>query len=286
MLLPDAQLRAKELLRIHKLRLRAGRDATGLYYVEGLRQVFCALDAGLPLDMIVYCETLAPAIAQKRVRLAKRDGARVLRLSPEEFRRISIAQRASGVGAVLHQHWSRIEDANPSSGLCWIGLGLTRSAGNFGTMLRTAEAVGAAGIFILEHATDPFDEQVVRASMGGIFGLRLVRATHKELVDWCADRGHQIVGTSPRGDVPYTELNLECPLVLLFGEERKGLTPEELCLCAQTVSIPTVGTADSLNLGVAAGIVLFDILRRSPPTGANGAIALSAMSVSGGGQIG
>jgi RNA methyltransferase, TrmH family len=167
-----------------------------------------------------------------------------------------------GSAPFLHQHWSSIDAVDPARGLCWIGVGLTRSSGNLGTMLRTAEAVGAAGLIVLEQATDPSDEQTVRASMGGIFGLRLVRATHSQLVHWSAHRGCRIIGTSPRGQIAYTDIALHSPLVLLFGEERKGLTGAELSLCAQTVSIPTVGLADSLNLGVAAGVVLFDLLRR------------------------
>ena len=257
---PSGSLPEDELRRIERLRLRSVRDATGQYYIEGLRQVFCALDVGLAIDTLVYCEALAPSIAQKRARIARRDGTPVLRLTPEEFRRISIA---SGLGAVVTQHWSPIHEADPSSGLCWIGLGLTRLPGNLGTVLRTAEAAGVAGLIILEDATDPFDAQTIRASMGGIFGLQLVRATHEELADWSARHGCRIVGTSPRGDVSYSDVCLDDPLVILFGEERKGLTEKQLSLCTQTASIPTVGRADSLNLGVAAGVVLFDLLRRS-----------------------
>src|SRR5215469_12893203 len=112
---PDGLHPGDQLARIRRLRLRSARDATGRYYVEGLRQVFCALDANLPLDLLVYCDVLAPATAQQRVRIARREGARVLRVTPEQFRSISIAPRASGVGAVLRQHWSSIQDVDPAA---------------------------------------------------------------------------------------------------------------------------------------------------------------------------
>jgi len=260
---PDGPRPDDDLHRIRELRERRARDATGHYFVEGLRQVFCALDANLPVEVLVYCETLAPAIVQRRVRLARRAGARVVRVSPEQFRGVSVAARASGIGAVLRQHWSSIRDADPAGGLCWIGLGLTRSHGNLGTLLRTAEAVGVAGVVFLDRLTDPFDAQVVRASMGGIFGLRLVRATHSELACWVSRHRGEVVGAAPRGDLSYTEIPLRSPLVVLFGEERRGLTVEELRLCTRTASIPMTGRADSLNLGVAAGVVLFDLRRRA-----------------------
>ena len=264
---PDGP-RPGDIGRIRELRLRPARDATGQYYVEGLRQVFCALDANLPLELLVYCETLAPTIAQRRVRLARRAGARVMRVSPEQFRSVSTTSRASGIGAVLGQHWSSMQDADPAGGLCWIGLGLTRSTGNLGTLLRTAEAVGVAGVIFLDRLTDPFDAQVVRASMGGIFGLRLVRATHAELAEWVSRHRGEVVGAAPRGDVSYTEIPLRSPLVVLFGEERRGLTEPELRLCTRIAAIPMTGRADSLNLGVAAGVVLFDLRRRARGGGA------------------
>src|SRR5215472_16652483 len=230
---PDGPHPDELLRRIRELDLRPARDATGHYYVQGLRQVFCALDANLPLELLVYREALAPTIAQRRVRLARREGVRVLRVSPEQFRSVSIAARASDIGAVLGQHWSSIHDADPAGGLCWIGLGVTRSPGNLGTLLGTADAVGVAGVIFLDRLTDPFDHRVVRASMGGLFGLRLVRATHAELADWVSSHRGEVVGAAPRGDVSYTEIPLRSPLVVLFGEERRGLTEPELRLCTR-----------------------------------------------------
>ena len=248
--------------RIQKLGLRPERDAKGLYFVEGARQVLRVLQAGHAVEKLVYCEVLAPSFLQKRVRLARRDGIDVVALSPEQFRSISTAERASGVAGIVRQHWTPIENADPCRGLCWVAVAKTRSAGNLGTMLRTAEAAGVAGLIVLEPETDPFDPRVVRASMGGIFGLQFVRATRTELLLWSLRHGCGITGTSPEGPTNYTDVEIDRALVVLFGEERKGLTQDELAMCSQTMRIPMVGSADSLNLGVAAGVVLFDLLRR------------------------
>lgn len=182
----------------------------------------------------------------------------MLRLTPAQFRGISIACRASGIGAVVRQHWLPLHQLDPRSRLCWVGIGLTRYPGNLGTVLRTAEAANA-GVIFLGQSGDSFDPTVIRASMGAIFGLPLARATHEELVVWSQQNQCRIVGTSPAGDVPYTALEIDEPLVILFGEERKGLTREDADLCFKTIRIPM---ADSLNLGVAAGVVLFDLMRR------------------------
>lgn len=261
-------------LRSH--RLRSWRDRTGCHYVEGLRSVFAALDAGVEVQALVYCERLAPAVAQQRVRLARRAGMRVLRATPEEFRALSAAPRASGIGAVVRQHWSDLAEIDPRAGLCWPVVGLVRSPGNLGTMLRTAEAAGAAGVIFLGEASDPFDHLVVAASKGGIFRLRLVRATHRGFAAWAARHGCTVVGTAPGGRVDYARIALRPPIAVMFGEERRGLTPQQLSLCGATATIAMSGRADSLNVAVAAGVVLFDIRRRLRPAAGAAGLALPA----------
>jgi TrmH family RNA methyltransferase len=260
------------LARVRRLRLRSVRDRTGLHYLEGFRAFLQAADAGIGIDTIVYCERLArnPAV-QKRVRWSKREGVRVVRVTPEEFRRGSVALRASGIGAIVRQHWTPLERADAGAGSCWIALSSLRSPGNAGTIFRTAEAAGAAGVILLGDGLDPFDPAVVRASMGGVFRLRLVRTTLREFGAWASARGCRVLGTSASAASLYTEVPVGPPLVVLFGEERRGLGAEERAVCTDTARIPIVGAADSLNVGVAAGVMLFEVLRRRvPPSGTGG----------------
>jgi len=255
--------RSDLLARIIALRERGERERTGLLCVEGLRGVLRLLDAGRPVETLVYSEVLCwHASAQKRVRLARRAGIPVARVTPEEFRSVSTTPRASGLAAIARQHWTPLERVDPRRGLCWIAVRFLRSRGNFGTLLRTAEAVGAGGVVCLGGAADPFDPSVVRASMGGVFGLEFARATLDAFAAWTRGRGCRVVGTSPTAAVAYTDVPVEPPLVILFGEERAGLTAGELAVCTHAARIPIAGRADSLNVGVAAGVILYDVLRR------------------------
>lgn len=222
-----------------------------------------ALDAAVPVEALVYSERLCwSSYAQKRVRCAKRAGVPVARVTPEEFRLVSQTLRASGLGAVVRQHWTPLHGIDPRRGLCWVAMSRVRFAGNLGTVLRTAEAVGAGGAFFLGGAADPFDPDVVRATMGGLFRLQLVRTSIEKFQEWSDRHGCRVVGTSPAAGVLYTEVPMDPPLVLFFGEERHGMTPEEMNLCSHTARIPIVGQADSLNVGVAAGVLLYEVLRR------------------------
>ena len=250
---------------MRQLRMRDAREATGMHFVEGFRAFLQAIDAGAPIDRIVYSEVLAQNVAvQKLVRLSRRDGIPVVRVTPEQFRAVSITDRASGVGAIVRQHWSSLEEVDPCRGLCWIGLGQIRSPGNLGTIMRTAEAVSAGGLIFLGNACDPFDPAVVRASMGGLFRLRLVRTSARQFGPWARRHGCTVVGTSPSAATLHTDVPVDPPLVILFGEERAGLGPHELSVCTHLTRIPILGHADSLNVGVAAGVMLYEILRRRP----------------------
>lgn len=184
------------------------------------------------------------------------------RVTPEQFRSISWTPRASGLGAIVRQHWTPLDRIEPRRGLCWVAVGRVRSPGNLGTILRTAEAVGAGGAIFLGGEADPFDPDVVRATMGGLFRLQIVRTSIPELAVWARRHGCRVIGTSPSASALYTEVPVRAPLVVLFGEERHGLTSEELALCTHTARIPILGRADSLNVGVAAGVMLYEVLRR------------------------
>ena len=247
--------------RIHTLRLRRFRDKTRLHFVEGLRGVLEALEAQVHIETLVYSEILCQhATAQKRVRLAKRMGVRVERVTPEQFRKISMTPRASGLGAVVRQHWTGLGEIEPRR--VWIALSQIHSPGNLGTILRTAEAVGAGGLIVLGSECDPFDPDVVRASMGGIFHLAMCRATIAEFAAWSREKECRVIATTPMGEMSYTEMPVDGPLVILLGEERNGLTAEEFALATHRVRIPIVGRADSLNVGVAAGVMMYEVLRR------------------------
>lgn len=256
--------RQKTLLQsICQLQQQAHRERTQRHFVEGIRQVLQALDGGMTMEHLVLSPVLMHnPYLQKRIRMAARSGVPVTQLQPEEFRQVSTTPHASGVGAIVRQHWTPLERANPLAGLCWLAVGALRSPGNLGTILRTAHAAGAAGLVVMDRSLDVFRPEVVRASMGSVFALQLVRASPKQLASWCHQAGSTVVGTSPTGQGHYCQVPVASPLVVLVGEERGGLTAQQLAVTTHVVRIPMAAGADSLNVAVATGVVLFDLLRR------------------------
>jgi TrmH family RNA methyltransferase len=241
---------------------RRYRDAHGQFFIEGVRNFVAAVDHCSTVDVLLYSERLLTSpVARKLVRRLKRASVPFARVSPEQFRTFSRAERASGVAAVLHQNIQSLAHIPPGESPCWVVLSHVRAPGNLGTLIRTAAAVGAAGFILLGHSVDPFDPPVVRASMGALFQQAFVRASIAQLRRWAEQHRLLVVGASPDATVAYDQLRYTHPTLLLLGEERSGLSSEQRALCQQIVRIPMVAGTDSLNLGVAGSLLLYAIAR-------------------------
>jgi TrmH family RNA methyltransferase len=243
---------------------RRARDTHGLFFVEGVRNFVTAVDHNCAVETVVYSERLLTSpLARKLVRRLKRAGVAFAQVSPEQFRAISRADRASGVGAILRQRVEDLQRIVPGDRMCWVALSQVRSPGNFGSLVRTAAAIGAAGFILLGASVDPFDPTVVRATMGALFQQTLVRTDAEQLRRWVRQHHLQVIGAAPDGTLEYDQVRYTCPLVLVLGEERRGLSVEQRALCQQIVRIPMVAGTDSLNLAVAGSLLLYEIFRVS-----------------------
>lgn len=257
---------APTLTTIERLQDNRGyRDARGLFFVEGVRNFIEAVDHHFSMETLLYSEKLLiQPLARKLVRRLKRAGVPFARVTPEQFRRVSKAERASGVAAILRQRVHRLEDINLQDQQCWTALGHVRSQGNLGTLLRTSAAIGAAGFILLGDRVDPFDPTVVRATMGALFKQTIVRTTIEQLHRWAREHNVQVIGASPDAAEDYRQISYKRPALLMLGSERKGLTDELRSICNRIVRIPMVEGMDSLNVAVAGSLLMYEVFRSSP----------------------
>ena len=238
------------------------RDARRKFFVEGVRNVVHAVENGFHIETLVYSEKLLIVpIARKLVRDRCRSGTPTLHVTPEAFRQVSTAPRASGVGAVVAQRWSPLHGASPKAGLCWVVLEGVRSEGNLGSLIRTSEAIGGAGFILMGPRIDPFAPPVVRASMGAMFRQSFIRTNDRSLRNWVRRHRCRVIGALPEGSADLHNFNFRRPTILVLGEERLGLTPLQRDLCTDLVRIPMVGVGDSLNLAVAGSLLLYEVHR-------------------------
>ncbi|MEM8642370.1 MAG: RNA methyltransferase [Cyanobacteria bacterium P01_G01_bin.54] len=264
---PKARPRFREVAalldRVKRLQTnRHYRDSQRQFFIEGIRNFIQAIDRQWAIVTLLYSEKLLTVPpARQRLRQARRAGIPTVSLTPEQFRQISTTERASGIGVILEQQWSALSTVSPQSGLCWLVLEKVRSPGNFGSLIRTAEAVGAAGFILLGQSIDPFNPSVVRASMSSLLKQRFVRTRPPDLRRWIDQHHLQGIGASPEGEWELHHAPYPASPLLFLGEERKGLTANQRQLCDRLVRIPMVGETDSLNLAVAGSLMLYEVLR-------------------------
>ena len=246
---------------IRALQDRDHRARSGLFPLEGVRFLAQAVEHRTPIEELVIApELLRSPFGQKLVRRLIRAGTRCYEVPGEVLHSLSRTDDPQGVLAVARQEWLPVEAADPHEGLCWIAVSGVHSAGDFGSLIRTSDAVGAAGFMLLGENADPYDPTCVRATMGAVFAQRFVRTDLTKLREWKHRHGASLIGSSPSGEVSYREAPYQAPLVLFLGSERKGLSEPELAACDSLVRIPMVGRSDSLNVAVAAGVLLYEIL--------------------------
>jgi len=189
----------------------------------------------------------------------KRAGVPFARATPEQFRRVSRTERASGVASIIRQRIHRLNEIRLDDEPCWTALKHMRSVGNFGALMRTSAAVGATGFILIGDEIDPFDPAAVRATMGALFKQKIVRTNASELLCWARRQKIEVIGASPNGSQDYRHISYKPPIVLMLGGERKGLTDEQQAICTRLVGIPMAEGVDSLNVAVAGSLMMYAV---------------------------
>jgi len=247
---------------IRSLRQKKGREETGLFLVEGIHPVGEAVEAGWHLETLVYApDLLTSEFAHHLVDGQSRRGVHCVALSRLLFADIADKDNPQGILAILHQRRVALENVTPEHFTFGAAAVSPQDPGNVGTILRTLEAVGADGLFLLDGGVELYHPSVVRASMGTLFWKPVVQASFDEFVQWRQKNGYQLVGSSAHAGTDYRRFQLgNKPTILLLGNEQKGLSPEQIAACDVVVSMPMKGRVSSLNLAVAAGVLLYRMM--------------------------
>jgi TrmH family RNA methyltransferase len=248
---------------IHRLRDRAERDRRRRFVVDGIRFVLQALRHGAGVEALVVAPgLLTNPLGQRLVAAQRHAGRPCLTVTDDLYRRFSPSDAPQGLSAVIGQRWTPLNQVDGREGLCWVVLETVQAPGNLGTIIRTAEAVGAAGLILIGDSADPYHPAAVRATMGALFAQRLIRTTLPALLTWKERQQIQVVGAAPAARLDYRAADYRFPLLLVMGWERRGLSARQQDLCDLTVRLPMVGSSDSLNLAVATGVMLYTLFDR------------------------
>jgi TrmH family RNA methyltransferase len=246
------------------LRQRKQRDTTGLFLVEGLFHIGEALAARAAIEYLCYApELLDSGFARQLIDRAVAEDIACYETTADILTSIAEKENPQGMIAVARQRRLKLADLIPQNFPWGVAIVAPQDPGNVGTILRTIDAVGASGLILLDSGVDPYHPTAVRASLGSIFWYPIVSASFAEWSQWAQRQGYHIYGTSANGSVDYREVEAyEQPLIVLLGSEREGLSREQAAVCQQLVRLPMRGHVSSLNLAVAAGVMLYAVLDR------------------------
>jgi TrmH family RNA methyltransferase len=252
---------------LRSLQIRKYREREGLYLIEGIRFVEEALDRGAPVDTLVYAPDLLVS-DRARALLERVEPDRRLALAADVFASLSDRDRPQGIAATVRIVDPGL-DALPLADYMLVLVAYhLGDPGNLGSIIRTADAAGATGMIVVEPAVDLYDPETVRATMGSLFALPIVRVGDEGAVRaWYArvrkaGLAPVIVGTTARGEKLYYEVDYTRPVVLLLGSEREGLGEEVRRDVDALVRLPMAGSATSINVSAAAAALLYEIVRQ------------------------
>jgi len=250
---------------IRSLALKKHRDAGRQFVGEGLKLITDALDGGWPVHVMVYAKRIAgePHVQAAAARAHAR-GALILEVSEKVLGTISRRDNPQMAIGVFGQRYLELAEIRPTGDDVWVALDRVRDPGNLGTIIRTADAAGAKGIILVGETTDPWGIEAVRATMGSLFHVPMVRTSAAAFLRWRKDWPGMVVGTHLEGAVDYRQPDYSGqPVLLLMGNEQQGLPPDLAGVCDRLCLIPMAGQADSLNLAIATGIMLFELRRHA-----------------------
>lgn len=239
------------------LRKKKARNESGLFLVEGIHHVGEVVEAGWDVQAILYASGLL--ISPFAHDLISRFSFKPQPVTAQVMESLADKENPQGIIAIVHQKKSRLKDIKPFT--CAVALVSPQDPGNVGTILRTLDAVGAGALFLLEGGVELYHPTVVRASMGTLFWKPVIQTSFDDFISWARNGNVQLIGASAKADMDYHTLVPQTPWVLLMGNEQKGLSQEQTAACDVTVSISMQGRGSSLNLAVAAGVLLYQFGR-------------------------
>ncbi len=250
-----------------KLQDRSERNASGLFLIEGYRELKRAADAGVVFKTLFVCPKLFLGTNEQALIDQIRDGgAEVLLCQERVFEKLSYRDRPDGLIAIAVQMQKSLRDlvariATKKNPFLVIAEAIEKP-GNLGTILRSADASGVDGVIVCDRCTDIYNPNVVRASVGTLFTIPVVEATSAETLMWLKERGIKVVATTPSAKEEFTQADLTGAVAVAVGTEQIGLSEAWMRVADIQVKIPMYGVADSLNVATATTLVLYEVVRQ------------------------
>lgn len=255
--------RIKQLI---KLRDRSERDHTGLFLIEGYRELLRAIDAKHPVEALFICPSLFLGSNENvLIKRIEETGTTCYICEEAVFRKISYRDRPDGLIGLapqIHRNLDQLEQLLKNTPPFLVVAEAIEKPGNLGTILRSSDAVGVDGLILCNRCTDIHNPNVVRASVGTLFTVPVIEAKGEEALAFLKSKKIAIIAATPAARMEFTNADLSGPVAIAVGTEQLGLSEAWLKQSDIQVRIPMCGVADSLNVAMATTLLLYEALRQ------------------------
>jgi TrmH family RNA methyltransferase len=246
---------------VRSLRDKKHRRREARFLAEGLRLLTDARAMGRVPELLLMAITRDPhPLIDELEHAVAAAGGEVIEVPIDILAKVTGKDNPQAICGVFAEWDTGLGAIDRSAAPIWLVAQALRDPGNLGTMLRTADAVGAGGVILIDDCVDPFSVEAVRASMGAIFTQVLAQARWPDFIAWLRAGQGQLVAASLRDAVPYRGAAYAAPCFVMVGNESRGLPEEYELACDLRVTMPMRGRADSLNAAVAAAVLAYEVL--------------------------
>lgn len=258
---PITSLTNDRVKAIRALEMRKVRKETGLFVAEGAALLVTARDNGFLPETIVYqAGSIESGIGRGLVTWALKEGAEVLEVSDAVLAKLSSKDNPQTMLGVFRQRFAvPPKPAAQAETQTWLALEEVRDPGNLGTIIRTCDATGVSGVMLAGNCCDPYSLEAIRATMGSIFAVPLVKLERGALLDIMRAWPGDVVATDLEAHEDFRSVAYRGPQLVVMGSEGPGLSQEAAQAATRRVKIPMSGRLDSLNLAIATALTLYQI---------------------------
>ncbi len=258
-----SSLKNPQVKKIGLLRDKKTRHVSGTILVEGLREVLRAWEAKLPFQELYVCRELIGTKDNEVVQNIIRNlPIKLTETSKKVFEKIAFGDRREGIIAVCQKPQLTLNDLKLSDRPFLVVVEKIEKPGNLGAILRTCDAAGVDGLILCESKVDLYNPNVVRASVGCVFCVKVMETSNTEALAFLRKNQAVICAATPQAKTPYTQTTMKGPLAIAIGSEDEGLSPFWLQNADMQVKIPMLGKADSLNASASSAILIYEALRQ------------------------